>query len=445
MKEPTVFACVLFTVLVASAHAAYSTTSSSFSIQPSQILSSTDTNFKISSTSSVFLTRSINDTYIVLWGLVGSTDTVPVYTTYRRYLDPTTFKSVGQDTTLAVRISSLSLPSYASSTNGWVALVSNKNDANGYHQLYISTFLSSISDVTNVNTVMITANTGSSNKYLVEQVWFQDSYFYVSYYQTDTALDPKQLFVQGFKNTDPSILAFTSPVQLSTTSLSGGRANIKARCAKIPEYQNIFCMWRIPTKILYAILDISQSAPTASETTLVSDNGGISYTPNSVIPASNYYIILIDQSGGATTGFTFQISTGSSLSINLGNIPITLGSSFSALYVDAASAFYNGWFLITRQTDATPTTSQNSIQPYLNSSTVNGTARTLVADGSILQGLSLSDQAYYVLISDKPSGGTFTNAYLGQVYSRIGSLHSSIINVMPLLILLSLCIMFLLF
>ena len=441
------FALTLSAMLLA-ANAAYSYEAASFLEGPTQVLTAAnDTNFKYP-----FVSRWIDSTYFALWGFYGDSDTAPITWNAVRRLVNTTDMTYGNDTALPLNLTLISTPVFASSTHGYVAVAgvaettTSTNTTDNATNATVTTnttttsikvyiFSSDFENDNEVHAVTIGGTTNTTLGYKIYKVWFQDNDFFVLYTVTVSNTD-NTLFIAGFdKNAK---LEFTTPIALNTVTLTGN-ANVVAGGYD----EDIVVAWRQDTQgqVVYVTLDADHGKVSA-ETVVATDSGTTKFTPAAVAYSEEgYFTILLNQEvDGYNTGLTLSVS-GSNTTTALSFALTTDATTFSV--VDARG-FYDGWFFISHElAETTGTVSGSSDNLYIynytettttnvTNSTTNETTTTsttqktntnflLTTDGTVLQGFTLPNQSYYVLIVDSTTGtdGAWTKGYIAQVFSQI--------------------------
>lgn len=459
MRHSFVLAIALSSLLFKSIAFEYESTS--FTQTPVQVLSTSDTtHFKYP-----FVSRFLDSNYIALWGFYGDSDTAPItYKAYRRLLNATDLSVAGYDTDITLNITLISTPLFASSTDGYVAIAGvvnasttttttnsstniTTNITTNTTSIVVYVFKSDADEPSEIRAINIeTTDTSADDSlsYTPHKLWFQDDYFYLLYAQSQYNVD-YGLYLQAFERKSGD-LKWASPAPISTNSLSG---NANAQAAQQGDL--IVCSWRRETEgqVVSVVVNMTDSdvAVTTDETVIATDSGTSKFAPTAAVYTESYYVIVLSQStDGATTGFSVSFS-GSNVTDTLG---FALDTNYTTYSVSVASTYYNGWFVITRQSAESGTTitgTEETLQLYNYTSTAstntsnttnttdtnttdttntttttsNNTEFILVTDGSIIQGFTLPNQSYYVLILDSLDGqnGTWTAGYIGQVFTKI--------------------------
>jgi hypothetical protein len=227
--------------------------------------------------------------------------------------------------------------------------------------------------------------------------------------------------------------------------------NVQAQVAQ--QGSTIVVSYRYDTQGQVVVNTITTGGTIGSEVTIATDAGNNEFAPAAVVYAENYYVVVLSQTAnGLTSGFSVSYS-GSNQTTTLG---FALDTGFNSYSISASSAYFDGWFVITRQSKVngnTVTANEETIQIYnytqtitntsIASNTTNGTNGTngsnvtttttttttstapiqevLLTDGSVIQGFTLPNQSYFVFILDSETGetGKWTGGYLGQVFSSI--------------------------
>ena len=357
------------------------------------------------------VTRYTDGSKIVLWAIHKDASAVPVYSTTRRYINSSSFAKIGDDSEINLGVKCKGQPSGSSSTNGYVSLACIVPDDKSVDQLFISIFISSLKDQNDVKTVQITANVDKDITYEVQQTWFQDDYFYIAF-TSQSGNNDQNIYLQGFKATDPTTKKFSSNLKLNTILLTNSAS---AKCSHIPGSGSAFCMWRQDDKGKIVGVEINIGSGTAKdEVEYFADSDGTKYTPAEIIAAQNYYVIFVNQQKlGVTTKFSVRISSAAD-SLQL---PFTLPNLFNSVTLIDGTGYFDGWFMAIQESSLTST--KASIQRYTSSAETNGTQLDLFEGGSFVQGFSLPDQSYSILAVD--SSESRQEGYIGQVFDKISN------------------------
>ena len=398
---------ILFVFIAFAAFSKAAITNSSFASDPESVATATESNGKYSKMP--FLSRHpTDDKTIILWTASKSGND---YTLYRRTINATTLEKIKDSTAPGTFVSKKDLM-IAYSTNGYLGIaVVGLGEDNSADQVMVETMLTDVTDETGVKIFDITSNTNTTESYKVHQIWFQDDYFYVAYTKTDGNGDDKSPMIQGV---DPRFNneKFDEPLVLTNEILK----EASLRCNQVPNSANVYCAWRNKDdgKVRAASIDLDDK-DVSDISDVLNDTMTEDYFPEMVIAGSDFYVLVINSKvSNNVVGFKlFSSETGLD---DITNLALNLGSGFSSVSLKEASYYYKGWFAIFDKMSST--TYKATAQRYNSRGSVNGSEIDLITSGRVADGIVLSNQSYYVLMTDETATSNYDNLYLGKLFEK---------------------------